>query len=106
YDPETDTWTPITTVDAPSCRTDHSAVWTGTRMIVWGGIGCGDEDLDSGGRYDPVTDKWSSMTMTEAPEARSDNAAVWTGSLMLVAGGHSGRSLLDTGGRYDPVGDK
>jgi hypothetical protein len=34
--PGTNSWIPITT-NAPVAR-DHTAVWTGTEMIVWGGI--------------------------------------------------------------------
>ncbi len=37
YNPATDTWMPITYEDAPSPRESHTAVWTGTEMIVWGG---------------------------------------------------------------------
>ncbi|HEY66262.1 MAG TPA: hypothetical protein G4O02_17055, partial [Caldilineae bacterium] len=37
YDPETDTWRPISLVNAPSPREQHSAVWTGKEMIIWGG---------------------------------------------------------------------
>ena len=32
-----DTWTATTTTNAPSNRPAHTAVWTGTEMIVWGG---------------------------------------------------------------------
>jgi hypothetical protein len=37
YDPATDTWTTTSTVGAPAAREWHAAVWTGLRMIVWGG---------------------------------------------------------------------
>jgi hypothetical protein len=37
YDPATDTWAATSTVNAPSARIYHTAVWTGTEMIVWGG---------------------------------------------------------------------
>jgi N-acetylneuraminic acid mutarotase len=37
YNPMTDSWTPTATVGAPSPRYDHTAVWTGTEMIIWGG---------------------------------------------------------------------
>ena len=34
--PSTETWTPTATgVNCPSGRRDHTAVWTGTEMIVW-----------------------------------------------------------------------
>ena len=48
-----DTWTSITTVNAPQARgTIGRGVWTGSEMIIWGGSnGTG---LNTGGRYDPV----------------------------------------------------
>ena len=60
YDPATDAWTATTTVSAPWARVDHTAVWTGTEMIVWGGCYGGECDIESagGGRYDPATDSW------------------------------------------------
>jgi hypothetical protein len=45
YDPATDTWTPTSTINAPSARDDHTAVWTGSVMVVWGGF-----FLSTGGR--------------------------------------------------------
>ena len=32
-----DTWTPTTLTNAPTARNVHTAVWTGSEMIVWGG---------------------------------------------------------------------
>ena len=32
-----DTWTPTTLTNAPTARWRHTAVWTGSEMIVWGG---------------------------------------------------------------------
>ncbi|HET8947914.1 MAG TPA: hypothetical protein VFQ07_13110, partial [Candidatus Polarisedimenticolia bacterium] len=41
-------------------RSGHTAVWTGTQMIVWGGyVGDG---LDTRGRYDPTTDAWTPVS--------------------------------------------
>ena len=37
YNPSTDSWTATSTTNAPSARTYHTAVWTGSEMIVWGG---------------------------------------------------------------------
>ena len=34
-----DTWTATSTANAPSGRDGHTAVWTGSEMIVWGGYG-------------------------------------------------------------------
>ena len=33
-----DTWTPTELASAPDGRVSHTAVWTGSEMIVWGGI--------------------------------------------------------------------
>ena len=37
YNPSTDSWTATSTTNAPAARVDHTAVWTGSEMIVWGG---------------------------------------------------------------------
>ena len=49
YDPVTDTWTDTSLIFAPSPRHAHTAVWTGTEMIVWGGV---DRRYDA--EYDPI----------------------------------------------------
>ena len=36
-DPSTDSWTAISTINAPAPRGGNTAVWTGSEMIVWGG---------------------------------------------------------------------
>jgi N-acetylneuraminic acid mutarotase len=100
YDPAADTWTPISTDDAPESRMGHTAVWTGREMIVWGGIYPSGR-LDSGGLYNPTMDTWSQTSMVNAPAARASHTAVWTGTQMIVWGGDDG----DYGGRYDPTMD-
>ena len=40
YDPVGNSWTATSiTSGVPDGRTFHTAVWTGTKMIVWGGTG-------------------------------------------------------------------
>ena len=47
-----DTWTATSTANAPSGRFDHTAVWTGSEMIIWGGDDGGPYVLfNTGGRY-------------------------------------------------------
>jgi N-acetylneuraminic acid mutarotase len=99
YDPVADAWSPTTTANAPEARNYHTAVWTGSRVIVWGG-GAPDPDFNTGGRYDPVADAWAPTTTANAPEARRYHTAVWTGSAMLVWGGSGDGPVLDTGGQY------
>jgi hypothetical protein len=39
YDPVGDSWTATaTTAGVPSERESHTAVWAGSKMIVWGGF--------------------------------------------------------------------
>ncbi len=103
YDPATDTWSPASIVNAPTSRAAHTAVWTGSVMVIWGGYE--GPEVATGGRYDPVSDTWSSTSMTDAPEGRQVHTAVWTGSRMIVWGGWNGSIVLDSGASYDPVND-
>ncbi len=102
YNPLTDTWIATSTnVSCPAAREQHSAVWTGSVMVIWGGIS-GSTYANTGGRYDPLTDQWQSTTLSGAPTGRAGALAVWTGSVMVVWGG-GGYSNYVTGGCYDPV---
>src|SRR6202035_1693441 len=102
YNPGSDSWIITSTTNAPDPRYEHTAVWTGSEMIVWGGSG-GGGDLTSGGRYNPSTDSW--IATGDSPSARDAHTAVWTGSEMIIWGG--GTNLyLSTGGRYDPSTDR
>ncbi len=74
-----DTWTATTLTNAPAARNLHTAVWTGSEMIVWGGDNSGGL-LNTGGRYNPSTDSWTATSTTNAPAARNVHTAVWTGS--------------------------
>ena len=68
YYPATDSWRPISTgTGVPAGRRRHAAVWTGREMIVWGGDGSDNEDLNTGGRYDPSTDTWTPTLTVDAP---------------------------------------
>ena len=101
-----DTWTPTSTSNAPDGRFDHTAVWTGSEMIVWGGADINGNGLNTGGRYDPSTDSWTATSTTSAPSARGLHTAVWTGSEMIVWGGETQNIvLLNTGGTYNPSTD-
>jgi len=103
YDPASKTWTPMSTVNAPPPRHSHSAVWTGSKMIVWGGYGAVEHEI-TGGVYDPASDLWTPVTTVNAPSGRVQHRSVWIGSEMLVWGGLKG-SALSTGARYAPAAD-
>lgn len=102
YNPATNTWTSISTTNAPSARTGHTAIWTGTEMIVWGGSNLGNV-TNTGARYNPTTNTWTPITTAGGPSGRRHHIAVWTGSEMLVFGGDMGAGNLASGGRYNPV---
>ena len=101
YDPATNSWSPVAGANAPNARFYHSAVWTGSQVIVWGGLNYPTYDL-SGGRYDPVADAWTPTSLVDAPSLRWMQAAVWTGTEMVVQGG---TPAVVAGGRYNPATD-
>jgi N-acetylneuraminic acid mutarotase len=118
YDPATNSWTPTTTWWAPYHRALHTAVWLGSRMVVWGGAYWSDPwDPDSyvyfndGFEYDPAANAWQQLTATSAPSQRSRHTAVsyvagwpFTYKHMIIWGGFNpaagGLGYLGNGGRY------
>jgi N-acetylneuraminic acid mutarotase len=110
YNPTTDSWTPTSNTNAPASRADHTAVWSGSEMIVWGGgfYDGSNHYLNTGARYNPSTNGWTPTSTTNAPDGRDSHTSVWTGSEMIVWGGFNGSSNyqpLNTGGRYNPGND-
>jgi hypothetical protein len=110
YDPATDIWQPTSVTGAPGgSRSNYSAVWSGTEMIVWGGIANGSGGLNTGGRYNPLSDTWRpTSTNGHVPYPRGFQTAVWTGSEMIVWGGWAGVAevilrVLGSGGAYCPA---
>ena len=54
YNPAVDSWTATSDVNVPHARDSHTAVWTGDKMIVWGGgyySGSSYIYLNTGGTY-------------------------------------------------------
>src|SRR5439155_22606275 len=83
--------------DVPYARAYHSAIWTGSEMIVFGGQSSSVAGMTFGSRYDPATDTWTPIR--RAPDAFA-GSAVWTGTRMFVWPGiHIGGAL------YDPTSD-
>src|SRR5206468_664918 len=83
YNPGTDTWTSTSTINAPSGRVAHTAVWTGGEMIIWGGA---DDTnyLNTGGRYcaqssaTPTPTPTATATVTSTPTATATPTATPT----------------------------
>src|SRR5438876_766761 len=98
-----DTWTPTNLTSVPDARAFHTAVWTGSEMIIWGG---GENPYsNTGGRYNPIADSWTATSTTNAPSGREAHSAVWTGTEMIVWGGLGPFPDPNTGGRYNPNTD-
>ncbi|OGF63608.1 MAG: hypothetical protein A2Y62_13420 [Candidatus Fischerbacteria bacterium RBG_13_37_8] len=85
-------------------RINHSSIWTGTEMIIWGGTD-NYSYFNTGARYNPGLNTWSSMSVTNAPSGRIYHTAVWTGTEMIIWGGKNASEYFNTGGRYNVAGN-
>jgi N-acetylneuraminic acid mutarotase len=105
YSPSTDSWAAMAIANAPLGRASHTAVWTGSEMIIWGGYNYPAGELNGGGIYSPATDSWTATSTTNAPTPREAHTAAWTGSEVIVWGGRNFSVWMNSGGRYDPSTD-
>jgi N-acetylneuraminic acid mutarotase len=105
YRPTTNLWiAPINPTGAPSPRHKHTAVWTGTEMIIYGGLD-NTTPLNTGFRYNPSSGgTWTALAMPPIP-ASYDHAATWTGSMMVVSGGVDASGFSQAVASYDPAGN-
>jgi hypothetical protein len=100
YDPGADTWAATSTANAPAAREMHTAVWTGSEMIVWGGLGVA--ALNTGGVYTnpavlpPPPPPADFFTVTPCRLVDTRNAAGPSGGPALSPG--ATRSFTLTGG--------
>jgi N-acetylneuraminic acid mutarotase len=99
-----DTWTATSATNAPTARLNHTAIWTGSEAIVWGGESNIVGRFNTGRMYNPNTDTWTNTSTINAPTARNNHIAVWTASQMIVWGGYD-VSDSNTGGKYNPASD-
>ncbi|HMF44228.1 MAG TPA: hypothetical protein VKQ32_26330 [Polyangia bacterium] len=62
YDPVADRWKAMSAEHAPAPRTGGTVVWTGRKLVVFGGAGdvSGPQQHD-GGIYDPAADRWATL---------------------------------------------
>ncbi len=100
YIPRNDTWTVTSTTNAPEARYLHTAIWTGSDMIVWGGSGSS-YILNTGGRY-------CAQTPTPALELTSAVSQKMHGDLgpfdvLLPLSGEPGIECRNSGGNHKIV---
>jgi N-acetylneuraminic acid mutarotase len=92
----------------PSGRAFHSAIWTGSEMIVWGGKNSRRLFAD-GAKWSASTRSWAPIQANNAPSARINHSAVWTGASMIIWGGEtdaeSSLTGITVGGIYSPDSD-
>jgi hypothetical protein len=82
-------------------RSEYGAVWTGKKMIVWGGYS-GNTQYGDGAAYDPATRTWTKLAA--GPLAGQDlPVTVWTGKDMLIFGGSGSSGASSAGAAYDPA---
>jgi N-acetylneuraminic acid mutarotase len=102
YDPATNTWKLISIdANAPSPRRFASAVWTGSRILVFGGraqtMSAG---FTNGAVYDPNADRWTPMS--SGITGRVLSATTVSGSVAAFCGGNGAYNTPIGGGeRYD-----
>jgi hypothetical protein len=100
FKPSPNKWQSMSGDGAPSPRRNPVAVWTGTRMLIWGGEAAG-LPVGGGGTYDPDANAWAPID--PGPSARSGVAHAWSGSELVVFGGRiDGTVATNEGHAYDP----
>jgi hypothetical protein len=119
YGASSDAWSDMKREGEPTARDFLVRVWTGEKLLVWGGIAQSGEkswvNHDDGALYDPKTDSWKPMSKSGALAGRyATDRALWTGDELIVWGGLSyatgmnydpAITLLDDGGVYDVASD-
>ena len=109
YDFTNDSWSSVTTTNAPSTLTFDSVIYspstegaavasTGTGVLIWGG--CDGECTANGYLYDIGSDTWT--LLPSAPiAARNSMASYWTGQKLIIWGGSNINGLQEDGAVYD-----
>ena len=110
YSPADNAWTPMATFPETregGGRDTFSSVWTGEKMLVWGGYSrnstCNPCSHEDGAIYDLAADTWTLMSPGPL-SGRGAHRALWTGREMLVWGGFNTTELND-GATYNPESD-
>lgn len=102
YNVSTNTWTTVSTTNAPSPRSLMGFATNGNgELFITCGIGNAGVITSSMHLYNINTDTWT--TVQGFLTARYSTQCVWTGTQYLVWGGVVNGVNVSDGGRYDPV---
>ncbi len=98
YDPRTDTWRPMSLVNAPLVEYKAAVTWTGREMAVYGGVDAdGYPGPNIGASYNPRADAWTAIPT--GPALGGTALMVWTGTDIITLGCSFYNRVS---GRYDP----
>lgn len=100
YDLNTGAWKKVSTVGAPPALNSSTAVWTGTKVVVWGGTGVTGPATNQGWMYDPDADTWAPLPQTNPPTGRLNHVMVLVGTKIVMWGGFSNGGI-NSGAAYD-----
>jgi N-acetylneuraminic acid mutarotase len=90
YDPVTRIWTKMKQAGAPSARRAALGIWTGTRVLIWGGYDRAGNPEDHAYLYDPAADAWTPVPPGNEPDPTLYPASAWSGTQLYVFGGIEG----------------
>jgi hypothetical protein len=98
YSPADDSWTPVMKgVGSPTARSMATALWTGSVVIVYGGVDpTGNTALKDAAAYDPIKQTWTSMGMSAT--RRTQALAFWDGNRAIFWGGTTPTNVAIGGG--------
>jgi hypothetical protein len=87
-------------------RSMHVALWTGSKMMIWGGDGLSPGYKFDGASYDLASNSWAMMAAAPSvfSAGRRNGVGVWTGSKMIVFGGRDSSTPYKDAAVYDPAG--
>jgi hypothetical protein len=105
FHPATNTWRrlPPAPIDG---RYSHTAIWTGSEMITWGGGSMA--AVNDGAAYNPAADTWRPLASSPL-EGREWHTWLEADGTAYAWGGYNfyaGESVYDDGARYDPHNDR
>ncbi len=95
YDPVTDTWELFNTPASISPRAFHASVWTGTEMLIWGGLtsssncnvaGQNNSCIDQGAAFNPNTKTWRTIAASGSLGLFQSSAVFKDGAMYIVDG--------------------
>jgi len=106
YNPAQNRWRLLPAMPLP--RFGFAAVWTGHRVLVWGGLAGSNPTWAPpahGEAYNPATNQWTALPASPL-HGRGFLSAVWTGHQMIVWGGNIPQATTDIfftdGAAYTP----